>query len=196
MSQLNITWKGSPNFWDNRSGYKPEAIVIHIMCGTLIGTDSWFANSQSQLSAHYGIGQAGDIHQYVKEECAAWHAGQVNSPLWNLLKPNINPNLYTVGIEHEGNPDTVWPDTMKAASAALIYDICKRWNIPIDRQHIIGHYQIDGVRKSNCPAYNKAIIDELIVLANQQEKPKLPLQVEEGISKIEEGIALIKQATA
>lgn len=195
MPQSNITlWKGSPNFWDGRSGYKPEAVVIHIMDGTLIGTDSHFASPATEVSSHYGIGQTGEIHYYVKEENAAWHAGRVNSPSWTLLKQNVNPNYYTIGIEHEGRPETVWPDTMKKASATLIRDICRRWNIPIDREHIIGHHQIDGVRRPNCPAYNKAIIDELVSLAKQNAKPQLPPQVEEGIKKIEEGIALIKRA--
>lgn len=195
MPQSNITiWKGSPNFWNNRNGNKPEAVVVHIMDGTLAGTDSHFASPATEVSSHYGIGQTGEIHQYVKEENAAWHAGRINNPSWSLLKPNVNPNFYTIGIEHEGKPETVWPDAMKKASAMLIADVCKRWNIPIDRVHVIGHYQIDGVRRPNCPAYNKAIIDEIISLAKQHTKPQLPPQVEEGIKKIEEGVALIKRA--
>ena len=192
--QSNITiWKGSPNFWDNRNGFKPEAIVIHIMDGTLVGTDSWFADSQSQVSAHYGIGQSGEIHQYVKEEQAAWHAGKINSPSWNLLKPGINPNYYTIGIEHEGKPETIWPDDMKKASAVLIRSICQRWNISIDREHIIGHYQIDSVRRPNCPAYNKAIIDELISLANVESNQE---KLARGFSLISDGLRLLKEATS
>ncbi len=42
----NIVWKGSPNFWSGRQGHKPEGIVIHIMAGTLIGTDAWFNNTK------------------------------------------------------------------------------------------------------------------------------------------------------
>jgi len=40
-------WIGcaAPNFQAGRSsGHKPEAIVIHIMDGTLAGTDGWFNN--------------------------------------------------------------------------------------------------------------------------------------------------------
>ena len=36
--------------------FKPELIVLHIMDGTLSGTDSWFADPSSQVSSHYGIG--------------------------------------------------------------------------------------------------------------------------------------------
>ena len=42
-------------------------ITLHIMIGYLAGTDSTFANSASQASAHYGIGADGTIHQYVSE---------------------------------------------------------------------------------------------------------------------------------
>ncbi len=60
---MEIIQKKSPNFWVGRKGYRPEAIVIHIMDGTLVGTDSWFANHTSQVSSHYGIGKNGEVHQ-------------------------------------------------------------------------------------------------------------------------------------
>lgn len=159
-----IIQKKTPNFTVGRKTYKPEAIVIHVMDGTLIGTDSWFENPFSSVSSHYGIGKSGEIHQYVKEEDQAWHAGKVISPQWSLLKPGVNPNLYTIGIEHEGTASTAWPEAMKKASARLIKEISFRWSIPLDREHVIGHYQING-EKPNCPAVNKSVIDELINLA-------------------------------
>ncbi len=189
---MNIIQKKSPNFWSGRKGYKPEAVVIHIMDGTLIGTDSWFANTTSQVSAHYGIGKSGEVHQYVNEQDSAWHAGRVDAPVWKLIKPNINPNLYTVGIEHEGKPDDVWPDVMKQASATLIREICERWQIPIDRNHVIGHFEIFS-KKPNCPATNKGILDELAAIASQQTPQTPNPSVEDGVRKIEEGLAMIKQ---
>ncbi|MEK7643254.1 MAG: peptidoglycan recognition family protein [Patescibacteria group bacterium] len=187
---MNIIQKPSPNFWSGRKGYRPEAVVIHIMDGTLVGTDSWFATPTSQVSAHYGVGRGGEIHQYVQEGDTAWHAGRVDKPSWKLIKPDTNPNLYTIGIEHEGKPNDVWIDAMKQTSANLIREICKRWQIPIDRQHIIGHYQIFS-QKPNCPATSKSIIDELIALASDQQAQDAT--IESGIKKIEEGLAIIKK---
>lgn len=187
---MNIIQKKSPNFWSGRQGYKPEAVVIHIMDGTLVGTDSWFASTTSQVSAHYGIGKTGEIHEYVNEADAAWHAGRIDASTWGLLKPNVNPNLYTIGIEHEGKANDVWSDAMKQVSATLIREICQRWQIPIDRKHIIGHYEIFS-KKPNCPAVDKKIIDELVALVGQTTTTNPT--IEDGVRRIEEGLAIIKR---
>ena len=190
---MNIIQKKSSNFWVGRKGYRPEAVVIHIMDGTLSGTDSWFANPASQVSAHYGIGKNGEAHQYVQEQDSAWHAGRVDAPVWKFIRPNVNPNLYTIGIEHEGKSEDVWTAAMKQSSADLIREICERWQIPIDRNHVVGHFEIYS-KKPNCPATNKRILDELVALAGQQVPSATPNPtVEDGVRKIEEGLAIIKQ---
>lgn len=188
---MDKIWKGSPNFWAGRQGYRPEAIVIHVMDGTLKGTDSWFASTQSGVSAHYGVGKTGEVHQYVKEEDSAWCNGIVNKPTWSLLKPGVNPNRYTIGIEHEGNASDPWPEAMIKASAELVREVCGRWGIPIDRDHIIGHYQIDGVKKPNCPGINKGMIDEIVRVARGDLGMRK--DIEEGIRKVEDGLAQIRQ---
>ncbi|MBU3682402.1 MAG: N-acetylmuramoyl-L-alanine amidase, partial [Flavobacterium sp.] len=78
--------------------------VIHIMQGTLLGTDSFFNTPMVQASTHYGIGKNGEIHQYVRDEDAAWGNGLVTNPFWGYLEkyPNVNPNLYTLSYELEG----------------------------------------------------------------------------------------------
>jgi N-acetyl-anhydromuramyl-L-alanine amidase AmpD len=153
------------NFRSGRPApFRPEAIVIHIMAGSLSGTDQWFASPASSVSAHYGVGKDGEIHQYVREEDTAFHAGTVDNPSWASIKKTpagqfINPNYYTIGIEHEGFPDDDWPAAQQAASVALIADIAARWQIPLDFQHVIRHHEI---RQSKpCPGA-KAPMDELI----------------------------------
>jgi len=157
----------SPNFTRGRQNYKPIAIVIHIMEGTMQGTDSWFGSPKSQVSAHYGVSRMGDIHRYVLETDTAWHAGRVNNPSWKLLIRAGNgyiadPNYYTIGIEHEGTAESNWTPQMYSASSALIADIAQRWNIPLDRDHVIGHHEIYAIK--SCPG-DKVNINYLVSLA-------------------------------
>ncbi len=171
---MEISFIASPNFHIGRDTYTPIAIVIHIMEGTLLGTDSWFQNPKSQVSAHFGVGKTGEIHQYVLQTDSAWHAGRVNNPSWRLIKSNpvdqkyINPNFYTIGIEHEGNEDSTWTDAMYQSSSELIAGISKRWNIPIDRDHIIGHHEIYSLK--TCPG-TKVDFDKLIQMASAINLP-------------------------
>jgi N-acetyl-anhydromuramyl-L-alanine amidase AmpD len=164
---MTIKQVPSQNYYAGRDTWKPIAIVIHIMEGSLAATDSWFQTSASRVSAHYGVGKNGDVHQYVQEKDSAWHAGRVDSPVWQLLEPTgdgryYNPNYYTIGIEHEGDESTDWTDAMYATSSSLIRDISARWNIPLDRNHIIGHHEIYAPKA--CPG-GKVDLNKLIALA-------------------------------
>ncbi|MCA9381543.1 N-acetylmuramoyl-L-alanine amidase, partial [Candidatus Dojkabacteria bacterium] len=161
---MNIVWKPVRNKSNGRFGYKPEAIVIHIAEGWLNGAYSWFNNPTSQASAHYMIGKNGVIWQFVADEDTAWHAGGVNQPRWALLKPRINPNLYTIGIEHEGFTGEPWTQEMYEASSELIASLCTKYKIPLDRNHIIGHNQINSVSRERCPGTG-VDFDKLIELA-------------------------------
>jgi N-acetylmuramoyl-L-alanine amidase len=165
---MKIIEKPSPNFNSGRRNYQPIAIVIHIMEGTLAGTDSWFQSTRSQVSAHYGVGKSGEVHRYVDEKNTAWHAGRVNAPSWTLIKHQsdgiyINPNYYTIGIEHEGTENSDWTDEMYSTSSELIKRICKDWKIPIDREHIIGHHEIYSLK--TCPGH-KVDLNKLISMAS------------------------------
>ena len=145
-------WIGCPdaNYRPGRPfGLRSEAILIHIMDGSFIAGESVFSNPSTQKSARYGISRAGDVHQYVKESDTAFHAGIVINPTWRLIKPRINPNFYTIGIEHEGRPDDEWPEAQLSASAALIGAIASRWGIPLDELHVIRHHEIRASKA--CP---------------------------------------------
>jgi len=150
MDKPTIAWKGSPNF-NSRNGYKTLAIVEHIMAGTLTGTDSWFANPASKVSSHFGVGKNGAIHQYVELENSAWANGSVNNPNWPLLISGVNPNYYTVSIEHEGESGDVMPEAQYQATLALHQWLIATLGIPVTRDTIIGHYRIDSVNRARCP---------------------------------------------
>jgi N-acetylmuramoyl-L-alanine amidase len=155
-------WIGCPdsNFRRGRPfGLRPEAVVVHIMDGSFAAGESVFRDPTSHKSAHYGISRDGEVDQYVDENDTAFHAGIVINPTWPLLKPRVNPNFYTIGIEHEGRPDDVWPEALLSASATLIGQIAARWDIPLDESHVIRHHQIRASK--TCPG-NWLQIGELL----------------------------------
>lgn len=161
-----IEWKGSLFQSPRNPNYKPVAVVMHVMAGTLAGTDAWFNDPRAKVSAHYGIGKKGEIHQYVSENMKAWHAGVVSNPKVPLLKNAagvwVNPNEWTIGIEHEGTGTAESPLALYISSARLLADICKRWSIPLDRQHVLLHRELYGVKP--CPGVLD--VDLILRLAN------------------------------
>ena len=133
-------------------GYRPEAVVIHLMDGSLSGTDNWFANPAAKVSAHYGIGRNGEVHQYVDEGDTAYHAGIAHNPTWEWphKSEGVGVNTVSIGVEFEGTMTSgPWPDAMYAASAELLAGISRRWSIPLDRQHVVGHREVRSDKQ--CP---------------------------------------------
>jgi len=135
------------NYGVGRNGEKIDKIIVHWIVGTLESCDATFQNPTRLASAHYGIGDD-EIHQYVKEEDTAWHAG------------NLTVNRQSIGIEHEGGPDLPISETTYQTSARLINEICQRYSIPIDREHIKGHREI---KATQCPG--TLDIDRLVNMA-------------------------------
>src|SRR5258705_2539416 len=157
-----ISWIGCPdsNFRKGRPfGLRPEAVVVHIIDGTFAAGESVFRDPTTHKSAHYAVSRSGEIHQFVDEKDTAFHAGIVVNPTWALLKPRVNPNFYTIGIEHEGRPDDLWTEAQLSASAALIGQIVARWGIPLDDVQVIRHHQIRASK--TCPG-NWLQIGELL----------------------------------
>ena len=158
MNRLNIKWIGSPNYGlprgtTGRNGHKPIAIVYHIMEGSLAGTASWFKHPDSRVSSHFGIGKNGSIHQYVKDEDVAWANGSVKEPSWDLLIEGVNPNLYTLSIEHEGFSKDIFTEAMFKSSIELTKHLMVKWDIPAEKNRFIGHNEIT-INKPDCPGPN------------------------------------------
>lgn len=153
----NVVWIGSPNMTSGRAGQRVIAIVDHIMAGTLAGCDSWFNNPTSKVSAHFGIGKNGELHQYVRTGDTAWANGIANRPdttidwIRNAIANGANLNALTVSIEHEGLSGQPFTEAMYQTSLRVHRYLIKQYGIPIDRQHIIGHNKIDSVNRSGCP---------------------------------------------
>ena len=161
------------NFTRGRNGKKPEIIVIHIAEGTKLGgvvpkncdhlgTIQEFSAPWTQKSAHYLIDEIGEILQLVEETDTAYHAGLKVRPTAKIIlaRPNENPNSYSIGIENVGYEGIT--EIQYKKTAELVANICERWLIPIDRDHIIGHREIRADKR--CPG--KIDIDRIVKEAN------------------------------
>lgn len=149
MTSMKIKWAGTPNFTKGRNNRKIEAIVDHITAGNYPGCLNWMQNPQAKASAHYLVTKAGEIYQLVKDEDTAWHAGVVKKPNWKLYD-GTNPNRYTIGIEHESFDGSLTEDQYQATLWLHKY-LNQKHGIPVDTDHIIGHFRINSVDKANCP---------------------------------------------
>lgn len=91
----------------------------------------------------------------MEDKDTAWANGIVNKPNWSIYSAKgYNPNRYTVSIEHENYPEDGELGLTEAqyqATLSLHLYLIKLYNIPVDREHIIGHNRIDSVNRPNCP---------------------------------------------
>jgi N-acetyl-anhydromuramyl-L-alanine amidase AmpD len=170
-------WVGcaSTNFRAGRPpGFAPTAVVMHRTGGALEAHRRRFADPSSSMSAHYGVALDGSIEQYVSETDTAFHAGVVVNPSWTGLVPRVNPNFYTIGIEHESGPEA-WPDAQQRASAALLAEIADRWGIPLTPDRIVPH---SAIRCSvQCPGAGAPIAAILDLARARPVRPAMPTSV-------------------
>jgi hypothetical protein len=108
-------------------------IVIHTTEGPYAAAIRSFSQSGDDASAAYVIRSSdGAITQMVHERDVAWHAG------------NRQYNATSIGIEHEAYVhNCAWyTNAMYESSARLVAYLTRKYGIPIDRAHIIGHAQV------------------------------------------------------
>ena len=145
--------------WD-RAGYAPKYIVLH---GTAGGSSAqniayYFQKSDVAASTHFVIGQDGVIVQCVPTTLAAWGNGVLTAGHAPYLPEGVNPNLYTISIEHVkpslDNSDQL-TDAQQEASFKVIDILCSYHSIPRHSGDasggIIRHADIDPVNRSRCP---------------------------------------------
>jgi N-acetylmuramoyl-L-alanine amidase len=136
----HATWYGaSDNFTNSNRGAKDiDIIVVHVAQGSYSGTISWFDKPRSNVSAHYVVNRNGKVAQCVRNENIAWHAGD-----WPY-------NRRSIGIEHAGYASEPRTARQYRASARLSAYLSRRFGIPVDRRHVIGHRDVPGVNRT-CP---------------------------------------------
>ncbi len=155
--QIGAVWRASPNFDERMSGDggKVHLVIIHSCEGSYSGCWSWLASPASQVSAHYVVREDGaEITQLVRESSRAWHIAAVYDSALNSGHEGklhgTQSNHFTIGVEHAGfASQTSWPVEQIDASARLVCDVAKRWQIPRDRLHIVSHAQLQPYNRTD-----------------------------------------------
>ncbi|MFJ3043240.1 N-acetylmuramoyl-L-alanine amidase [Streptomyces tendae] len=123
------------------AGHEITSIVIHDTEGSYSSALGVFQNSLSYASAHYLIRASdGLVTQMVENKNEAWHAA------------NKTLNMHSIGIEHEGYAikDGSWyTEPQYESSAALVKYLAGKYDIPLDREHVLGHDEVPGVLDGN-----------------------------------------------
>ncbi|MFJ3307055.1 N-acetylmuramoyl-L-alanine amidase [Streptomyces sp. NPDC086549] len=133
---------GNHDLGDRPASQSIKYIVIHDTEGTWDGVLN-LVQDPTYVSWNYTIRSTdGLIAQHVKAKDVAWHAGN-----WYI-------NAKSVGIEHEGflaSPDAWYTEAMYRSSARLVKYLAKKYGVPLDRQHILGHDNVPGPTTSTVP---------------------------------------------
>lgn len=116
-----------------------DSIVIHDTEATW-DTTLKLVQDPTYVSWHYSLRSSdGHIAQHVPLKDVGWHAGN-----WYV-------NSTSVGLEHEGflvSPDAWYTEAMYRTSSRLVRYLADRYDIPLDRQHVIGHDNVPGTTAS------------------------------------------------
>ena len=152
----------SPAHPDNYGGYGrtniPRAIVLHTPeepADDYESTLAWFANPAAKASTHYYVDNDGDLYQMVPETDCPWangNRGGVNRT-WKGVKDawppwaevGVSLNCQTLSVEIEGKAADIGQTLTDAQFNKLvewIKDRAAKYGIPVDRDHIIGHFEV------------------------------------------------------
>ncbi|MFF9125426.1 N-acetylmuramoyl-L-alanine amidase [Streptomyces sp. NPDC014889] len=138
---------GGDDYGNHDLGDRPKAqsiryIVIHDTEGNWDGVLN-LIQDPTYVSWNYTLRSTdGHIAQHVKAKDVAWHAGN-----WYI-------NAKSIGLEHEGflaSPDAWYTEAMYRSSARLVKYLARKYDIPLDRQHILGHDTVPGTTTPNIP---------------------------------------------
>lgn len=147
-------WYPSINTSRRNPGKLPLIIVIHTCESSYTSCRNYLAGrNERDVSSHYVVG-TDETAQLVREETRAHHIGATYSSTNNngqLASENgVQSNHISVGIEHGGfAAQTSFPAAQLERSSRLVCSIAKRWKIPMDRTHIVGHGQLQPANRTD-----------------------------------------------
>lgn len=171
-------WGGNINGYGAGDGrmISVRALVLHTpeeAADNKEQTPIYFGTTGVQRSTHDYLDNDGDLYQMVSHRDAAWGQGtHEGNRVWKGHRyryapwnpEHISNNQLSLGIEIEGFAGTIHRTLGRAQYATLARWIAynaTRYSIPLDRDHIVGHYEL--ARDKTDPG--KLPIDDLIASA-------------------------------
>ena len=165
----NIINEPSPHLY-SRQGQFPDMICCHQTGDTMERTRFWFKDPDSGIAAHFGIAKDGTIYRFLPVMAAGcickttyksedrYHSNYYSKSSNTLVRNRrTNADFYTVSVIFENERTCQLTQEQYNSGIELFrYLIClcrKEYGVefPIDREHIIGHYEVSPVEKANCP---------------------------------------------
>src|SRR3990167_5403090 len=179
---VNVTKKIIPkeHYEEGRGRFRPEIVVLHIGEGLQNQIFLEFLNTEK--SSHYCVSIEGLTWQYVEEKDTAFTQGIVDRPTSKIVLEHkgVNPNLFAISIEHEGYATEDITPAQYQVTSDLVREICERWLIPIDREHIIRHREIRASK--TCPG--KLDVDKIVLMSQMKKKLSILQQILQLVVRI------------
>jgi N-acetylmuramoyl-L-alanine amidase len=141
---MNLTYQ-SPHF-DARKEPIIDMLVLHYtdMLTTQAAIDHLCA-AASKVSAHYVVGEDGEVYQLVDETMRAWHAGE------SYWRGAASVNGRSIGIEianlGHSNGYKAFPEIQMQSVINLCHEILARHAIP--PRNVVGHSDVAFLRKAD-----------------------------------------------
>ncbi len=136
----------SPNFGPRKGDALIDTLVLHYTdTRTVADTLSILTDPDRQVSAHYLIGEEGEVFRLVREEDRAWHSGV------SYWRGECDINSRSIGIELQNPGERFgykpFPKRQMDVVIALCLNIMARWSIP--QRNVVGHSDIACDRKQD-----------------------------------------------
>jgi hypothetical protein len=146
-----------PTTGEKKSGWRCEDVTAalggHLPAGTICHPKRGTVEQPVKTSIHYTVDQGGSVIQGVLDKDIAQHAGGTRNKDSIGIEmtgiPHKNPGAGLLG-KYAGMYNGALIDT----TAQLVARLSVTYNIPIDRAHIIGHYEFSPSRRFD-PGNNK-----------------------------------------
>lgn len=135
-------WKPITGNFTPKGQVEVRGVVLHIMVGTLTGTDGWFRNPRAQASSHFGTGRDKRLTQWVDTKDRAW--------------AQADGNRSWLSVENEGVGGDELTDDQLDSNAAVLAWAHQAHGVPLQvatepSGRGLGHHGMGGRAWGNHP---------------------------------------------